>query len=385
VRACIYLPGRREPLEAADLVARRTAKRAKLETELMSPDGNKKHLCNYTAMARAASARLGLAQPFTADDIRGVTVSFEGTGQHSGVKSVDQAKLAKLLKSRGVTMKMFRGALFVDVLGGQLAQHLLKAHIARVEGKAEPVLTSAAAPAEAGEEDAEEEDEDAEEDEDDASDDVDSDADAVTDGFAVGKSAKADAGDETDDDDTAHTTHMCAAGLEEAHSLFIDRTASVDTPFLTAATSLHAAGLSAAPSAVTSAEGAAGGAPLFAALSATPSLRGMMLLNEHPELLGALSAAPSAAPMFGGPSPAPPGFTPTGIPAFQPPPGPPVELSATPSALAFADGVFGAAPSASRFAGLAHAASGAAGPHMARSLSSRGASGARTHGLRVRI
>jgi hypothetical protein len=66
------------------------------------------------------------------------------------------------------------------------------------------------------------------------------------------------------------------------------------------------------------------------------------------------------------------GYTARGIPEFKPPPGPPLELSATPSALAFADGALAAAPSA-RFAGLAHAASGGAGAQLARNLSSRGA------------
>jgi ribosomal protein L12E/L44/L45/RPP1/RPP2 len=268
-------------------VLRRNKKRAKLDTEWMSPDGNKQHLCTFTAMARATSACLGLARPFTADEIRGVTVGFEGTGK-KGTKAVDEAKLLKLLATRGVSKDQFCAALFVNVLDAQTAQ-LLRAHIARVDGMAAP-----AAAAGAGEsEDEEEEEEEAEEE----------DADARTEAAAArrGASGKPDAGEETDEE-SAQSAEMYSAGCEEAYSLFVERTASIDTSVL-AAGACHAAGLGAAPSAVTS----RAGAPLGQALSATPSLRGLMLLNEHPDLLGALAAAPSSDPMFGGPSSTAPG------------------------------------------------------------------------------
>jgi ribosomal protein L12E/L44/L45/RPP1/RPP2 len=248
----------------------------------MSPDGNKQHLCTFTAMARATSACLGLARPFTADEICGVIIGFEGT-RKQGVKAVDEAKLLQLLATRGVSQDQFRAALFVNVLDAQTAQ-LLRAHIARVDGMAAP-----AAAAGAGEsEDEEEEEEDEEE----------KDTDARMEA-AAGVGGKPDAGNDSDEE-PAQSAQMYSAGCEEAHALFVERTARIDA-FVLAAGACHAAGLGAAPSEVTSCAASAG-APLGQALSATPSLRGLMLLNEHPDLLGALAAAPSSDPMFGGPS-----------------------------------------------------------------------------------
>ncbi len=101
----------------------------------MSPDGNKQHLCNFTALARGMNAALGLAgsRMFTSEDFREVTIGFDKPTR-KGVKGIDKEKLDALLERHSVPEESFKAAMFYNVLTPERFQDLKDA-LAAVSGK----------------------------------------------------------------------------------------------------------------------------------------------------------------------------------------------------------------------------------------------------------
>ncbi len=285
----LALWNRRAPVEPEVVLARRGKARAAFEIATLSVDGVSDVLCNFAGVARGMNARLSLQPPnaFTAADFEAVADFKNGT-QNTGVKAVNRPRLLQLLAARGLSEEQFCGAMFADLLDPRVALQLAGYMVRVRQRKAKPHARKAAA---ASDEEEEEEAEEAEEEAEAEAEEVEaaaSEEPAPTSAEEEGEDARAA---------QARRAHQLKAGLREAHALFPPHD---DAPASLAATASHS-GLSAAPSAAGDDATSRLLAPaqtqqgaLEAALSATPSIRGMILLDEHPDLMDALAAAPSA-------------------------------------------------------------------------------------------